>query len=118
MPSFADKLAVPLEVAGLGTLTVDTAYGGDSFVIVDAKALGFAIMPDEASALVATGMKITAAANEQLGFQHPLQAGWDHISFCQFAGPLEDVQGVLVGSNAVCIRPGKIDHNMGTDKMP
>lgn len=30
-------------------LTVDTAYGGDSFVIVDAKALGFEIVPDEAS---------------------------------------------------------------------
>jgi proline racemase len=42
VPSFADKLSVPLEVEGLGTLTVDTAYGGDSFVIVDAKALGFA----------------------------------------------------------------------------
>jgi hypothetical protein len=28
VPSFADKLAVPLEVAGFGTLMVDTAYGG------------------------------------------------------------------------------------------
>ncbi len=25
VPSFADKLAVPLEVSGIGTLTVDTA---------------------------------------------------------------------------------------------
>ena len=45
MPSFADRLGAPLEVEGLGTLTVDTAYGGDSFVIVDAAALGFAIAP-------------------------------------------------------------------------
>ena len=35
VPSFADKLDARLEVAGLGTLTVDTAYGGDSFVIVE-----------------------------------------------------------------------------------
>ena len=41
VPSFADRLDAPLEVAGLGTLTVDIAYGGDSFVIVDAAALGF-----------------------------------------------------------------------------
>ena len=40
VPSFAGRLAVPLEVAGLGTLSVDTAYGGDSFVIVDAEASG------------------------------------------------------------------------------
>ena len=111
VPSFADKLAVPLEVAGLGTLIVDTAYGGDSFVIVDAKALGFEIAPDEASELVATGMKITAAANQQLGFQHPVYAEWNHLSFCQFAGPLAEEDGVLVGSNAVCIRPGKIDRS-------
>ena len=109
VPSFADKLAVPLEVDGLGTLIVDTAYGGDSFVIVDAKALGFSITPDEAGELVATGMKITAAANEQLGFQHPVHAEWDHISFCQFAGPLSEENGELVGPNAVVVRPGKID---------
>src|SRR5665213_1852366 len=30
VPSFADRLGVPLEVLGIGTLTVDTAYGGDS----------------------------------------------------------------------------------------
>jgi len=109
VPSFADKLAVPLEVEGLGTLTVDTAYGGDSFVIVDAKALGFEIAPNEASDLVATGMKITAAANEQLGFQHPIHAEWDHISFCQFAGSLVEEDGELAGPNAVVVRPGKID---------
>jgi trans-L-3-hydroxyproline dehydratase len=111
VPSFADKLAVPLEVEGLGTLIVDTAYGGDSFVIVDAQSLGFEIVPDEASALVATGMKITAAANEQLGFQHPVHAEWRHISFCQFAGPLARENGLLVGPNAVCVRPGKIDRS-------
>src|SRR5213592_2510705 len=36
VPSFADKLGATLEVEGIGTLTVDTAYGGDSFVIADA----------------------------------------------------------------------------------
>ena len=41
VPSFVDRLDAPLEVAGLGTLKVDIAYGGDSFVIVDAAAFGF-----------------------------------------------------------------------------
>ena len=71
VPSFVDRLDAPLEVAGLGALTVDIAYGGDSFVIVDAAALGFAVQPDEARDLAETGMRITAAANEQLGFSHP-----------------------------------------------
>ena len=109
--SFADKLDVALEVAGIGTLMVDTAYGGDSFVIVDAHSLGFSLTPDEARELAQTGLKITQAANEQLGFQHPLLPQWDHISFCQFAAPLEMVDGVALGKNAVAIRPGKIDRS-------
>ena len=109
--SFADRLDAPLEVEGLGTLTVDTAYGGDSFVIVDAAALGFAIVPDEARDLAVLGMRITRAADEQLGFSHP-GGGWDHISFCQFAGPLDtEADGVLAGANAVVVRPGKIDRS-------
>ena len=51
VPSFVDRMNASLEVPGLGTLTVDTAYGGDSFVIVDAETLGFAIGPDEARQL-------------------------------------------------------------------
>lgn len=111
VPSFADKLDTMIEVEGLGSLKVDTAYGGDSFVIADARTLGFALTADEAADLVATGLKITRAANEQLGFVHPLNRDWDHISFCQIAAPLERIDGVLTAANAVVIRPGKIDRS-------
>jgi proline racemase len=57
------------------------------------------------------GVRIVAAANAQLGFVHPANAEWDHISFCQFAGPLAQVDGVWTGANAVAIRPGKIDRS-------
>ena len=112
VPSFADRLDAPLELKGLGALKVDIAYGGDSFVIVDAAALGFAIAPDEARDLAETGIRIIAAANVQLGFSHPEAAGgWDHISFCQFAGPLTRAGNELHGPNAVVVRPGKIDRS-------
>jgi proline racemase len=48
LASFAGRLDAPLEVAGHGTLTVDTAYGGDSFAVVDASALGFSLVASEA----------------------------------------------------------------------
>jgi proline racemase len=111
VPSFADRLDAMLEVPGLPTLTVDTAYGGDSFVIADAGALGFRLSPDEARDIAETGMRITRAANEQLGFRHPELPDWAHISFCQIAGPLERVDGVATAANAVAIRPGKIDRS-------
>ena len=106
-----DKLAAPLEVVGLGTLTVDTAYGGDSFVIVDAAAAGPEIIPANARELAELGVRITAAADEQLGFHHPENPDWDHVSFCQFAEPLIREGKVLSGRNAVAIRPGKIDRS-------
>lgn len=108
--SFADKLDARLEVEGIGTLTVDVAYGGDSFVIVDSRALGFEIRPDEARDIAEIGMRITRAANEQLGFSHP-ERDWKHISFCQVAAPLVKENGVWTGANAVAIRPGKIDRS-------
>ncbi len=111
VPSFADKLGAKLEVAGLGTLTVDTAYGGDSFVIVDAPSLGFSIAPDEARELAETGIRITRAANEQLGFTHPTNPEWTHFSFCQIAMPVERRDGLLTAANAVAIQPGKIDRS-------
>ena len=113
VPSFAARLDAPLEVAGLGSLTVHTAYGGDSFAMVDAAALGFAIRPDEAREIAETGMRITEAANEQLGFHHPDNPDWRHISFCQIAGPIEQdaKEGALSLRNAVAIRPGKIDRS-------
>jgi proline racemase len=112
VPSFADRLGARLEVDGVGTLAVDTAYGGDSFVIADARALGFKVSPDEARELAETGIRINRAANEQLGFTHPTNPDWTHYSFCQIAAPVERrADGVLTAANAVAIQPGKIDRS-------
>jgi len=111
VPSFACQLDALIEVEGLGSLKVDTAYGGDSFVIVDADALGFGISPDEARDISEMGVKIRQAANDQLGFSHPQNPEWTHLSFCQFAAPLKIRDGIKVGRNAVTIMPGKIDRS-------
>ncbi len=109
--SFSDKLDAPLKIEGLGEIRVDTGFGGDSFVVVDAAALGFEIRPDEAGDLARMGVRITNAANQALGFQHPVLPGWDHISFCLFAGPLSQSDSGLTARSAVAIQPGKIDRS-------
>jgi proline racemase len=111
VPSFAADLDQSLEVEGIGTLIVDTAYGGDSFVVVHAAALGFALTADEAHDIAKLGVRITNAANDQLGFSHPENPDWRHISFCLFAGPLgTGPQGLTTGA-AVAIQPGKVDRS-------
>ncbi len=111
LPSFADRLGASLEVGGLGTVTVDTAYGGDSFVVVDAATLGLRITEDEAADIARLGVAITDAANAQLGFAHPENPDWDHISFCAFCGPLRESETGLTGRSAMAIQPGKVDRS-------
>ena len=111
LPSFASRLDASLEVAGLKTLKVDTAFGGDSFVIVDSAAFGLALTADEAHDIATLGVRITRAANEALGFHHPENPDWRHISFCLFAGPVEAGPDGLRARAAVAIRPGKVDRS-------
>ena len=106
-PSFAGHLDAVIEVEGLGSIQVDTAYGGDSFTVVDAPALGFRLAPDEAKDLADLGVRISDAATEQLGFHHPANPDWQHISFCLFRTPVVDGET----RHAVAIRPGKIDRS-------
>ncbi|MFT5260091.1 MAG: proline racemase [Saprospiraceae bacterium] len=111
LPSFVSALNQTIEIEGLGALQVDIAYGGDSFAITDAQSLGFSLNPDEAKDIAMLGAKITKAANEQVGFIHPENADWKHISFCQFTLPVNDEEGVKSGKSAVVIQPGKVDRS-------
>ena len=111
LPSFGYKLDTKLELEGYGSISADTAFGGDSFVIVDAKKLGFSIDPSEAAELARLGAKITNAATEQIGFHHPTITDWTHYSFCQFSRIEDRSNDCISFKSAVSIKPGKIDRS-------
>jgi proline racemase len=111
VPSFAGELAMPLDVPSLGNITIDTAYGGDSFVVVEADALGLELTAVNAKKLAELGVSITNAANQQLQFTHPTNPDWKHFSFCLFAGALTRDGTHLTAKAAVAIQPGKIDRS-------
>src|SRR6266852_5434261 len=62
VPAFATHLDAKVEVRGLGTVTVDVAYGGMFYVIADATALGFRLDPAEARDIVRVAEMIKTAA--------------------------------------------------------
>ena len=107
--SFADRLDAPLEVDGIGTLTVDVAYGGMWYAIADAAALGFAIEPGEARDLSLAGERIRAAAREQLPCAHPEHPDIAGVSIVQIAEPWQGVGAV--SRNAVVVAPGRLDRS-------
>jgi proline racemase len=99
-------------VTGQGTLSVDIAYGGAFFAIVDSRAMGFALTRTEARELVEMGETIKTAVVEQHPVAHPENPDIHTVTFTEFAAPLEvDSAGRKSGRNAVVISPGKIDRS-------
>jgi proline racemase len=109
VPCFAERLDAPLEVDGLGTLSVDVAYGGMWYAIADARELGFAIEPHEARDLSVAGERIRAAARDQLPCVHPENASISGVSIVQIAEPWQGVGKVT--RNAVVVAPGRLDRS-------
>ena len=88
LPSFASRLDLPLEAPGLGEICVKTAFGGDSFVVVDPEVLGVELVAERAREIAELGIRITNAANTQYRFEHPESPDWARHSFSLFAGML------------------------------
>jgi proline racemase len=109
VPSFAERLDAQLEVEGLGTITVDVAYGGMWYAIADAQALGFLLEPSEARELSLVGERIRVAAREQLECTHPENPAIAGVSIVQIAEPWRGVGEVT--KNAVVVSPGRLDRS-------
>jgi proline racemase len=111
VPSFVFGLDRHVEVAGLGTLKVDVAYGGMIYALVDAAALGYSIVPSEAAELVDVGERIKAAAAEQIPAVHPENPQIHTINQTLFAGPLRDTPDGKRSRNGVIVSPGRLDRS-------
>jgi proline racemase len=104
--SFVEYLDHPLEVPGLGSITVDVAFGGCYFAMVRAEELGFSITPDEARDMVELGAKINVAAQEQITVQHPEVPSINRVEYPMFiAGGKTEIR------NSTIIFPGRIDRS-------
>jgi len=111
VPSFVMHHRKPVDVPGLGTVTVDVAYGGMIYVIVQAEELGFTLARQEARTLVEVGERIKLAAAEQLPSVHPENPGIHTINQTLFAGPLMERNGIKTARNAVIVSPGRLDRS-------
>ena len=110
-PAFCYHLDATVDVPGIGQIVVDIAYGGMTYVLVDAAALGYGIEPAEARTLVELGQVIKRAAAEQIEVVHPENPAIPGITQVEFTGPLRRENGVLRARNAVVVSPGRMDRS-------
>lgn len=111
IPSFVERRDEILNVAGIGDVRVDTAFGGDSFVIANAGDLGLEIVPENGSRIASVGRALCDAANAQWRFEHPTLPEWEHFSFAYLVGEIAEEDGALTSRNACVIKPGKVDRS-------
>ncbi|WP_199614363.1 proline racemase family protein [Paenibacillus alkalitolerans] len=109
VPSFVFKQNAEIEVEGIGTVTLDIAFGGSIFGIVDARPFHLRLVPQEQQKLVSLGMSIKKAANEQLYYEHPLIPEIHKIDLIEFSIP-SATPGVHY-RNAVVFGNGQVDRS-------
>ena len=108
VPSFVAGMDVPVKVPDVGDLAVDLAYGGAFCAFVDATALGFQIVPDEARVLAELGERIRPAVAEQVAISHPAEPALSVLSFVVFTAPARDGGDAR---NATVVAPGRLDRS-------
>ena len=79
VPAFVFELDATLKLPEMGSLMVDVAFGGNFFVLVDASQLEIELIPANDARLADLGMRILAAANEQIAVRHPELPHIDNI---------------------------------------
>ena len=80
---------VKLKTKNFGEIIVSTVFGGDTFLICNAKDFNLTIEPKNAKKFVDISREIINIANQEFGFSHPTIPSLNYISFCQFIEPVK-----------------------------
>src|SRR5262245_3241663 len=107
VPAFAVHLDAKVEVEGLGTVSVDVAWGGMFYVIADAAPFGFRLTPDEGKDITSVSERIKAATREQLPVVHPENPEVKGPTIAQLSGPPADPKSHR--RNVVTVSTGTLD---------
>lgn len=87
VPSFVIKEDARVEVPGVGTLTVDVAYGGNIFAVVDIGQLNRKLNLADLEELTNIGLAIVAATREQVELRHPWKPEMGKLKSMLFIEP-------------------------------
>lgn len=109
VPAFLYRGDVPVEVAGLGRITIDIAFGGNFFALVSADQLGVTVEPSNAQRLVDLGLRIREAVNEQVKVEHPVEKHINRVELTEITAPASHPEAHA--RNVVIFGQGSIDRS-------
>jgi proline racemase len=108
VPSFVERLDVPLQVPGYGEIEVDIAYGGCYYVLADVAQLGLSLRREQAREVVDAGSAIFRAASDAIAVRHPEVPEIDFFSYAMLTGDDDPAAGRLRGATVLS---GRVDRS-------
>jgi proline racemase len=108
VPAYLHLRDAAVTVPRLGELRLDLAWGGNFYAVLPAADVGLDVRPEYHDELVAAGLAVMAAVNEQLSFAHPEQPDIDECHHVIFTAAGDDQ---VSARGATAIHPGWIDRS-------
>jgi len=108
VPSFVQEAGAAVEVPELGPVIYDMAFGGNFYALVEAASIGLRPEPEQAQALIDTGLAIMGAINASAPPVHPED---ERIRGCRHVVFHEPGVNGADAKAATSIHPGWIDRS-------
>lgn len=109
VPAFLFCRDITVDVPGFGDLTLDIAFGGNFFAMVNAERVGMRLEPREAPRLIELGLTIREHVNRQVHVKHPKMPYIDTVEIVEFCG--EPSRPDAHAKNAVILGQGQLDRS-------
>jgi len=108
VPAFTVALDCKVDVAGIGTVEVDLAFGGNFYAILPIERIGIPFERARSAEILAAGAAIAAAVEEQCEPVHPEDGAIRGCHHVQFVAPGSNSRH---SRNAMAIYPGWFDRS-------
>ncbi len=108
VPSFVERLDQVIDVPGWGAVPYSIAWGGNFYALVHLDDVGLPFDRARKDDILACGLAIMAAINEQAPPAHPTLAGSDHVHHVELIAPGSDAAR---SRHAMAIHPGWFDRS-------
>ncbi len=87
VPSFLFREGVTVEVPGTGLVSMDIAFGGNFYALVDAANMGLTLSPRNTYKIQKAGMALREQINRHIEVVHPVLSHMDSVRLVEFCGP-------------------------------
>ncbi|KAL1612009.1 hypothetical protein SLS60_000232 [Paraconiothyrium brasiliense] len=112
VPAYVYALDHKVDVPGLGVVSVNVAWGGMHYVLVDAASVGLAIEHRHGPDLVRIGELIKSAVIKSIEPVHPENSDIRGVTVLEWTEPLQaEANGIKTAKNTVVVSPGRFDRS-------